>query len=57
VDIVAEEVPVFWACGVTTQLVLERARPPCAITHLSAHMLVTDLRLEDLESLPAVSPL
>jgi uncharacterized protein YcsI (UPF0317 family) len=54
VDIGPEEVPVFWACGVTTQLVLERARPPLAITHLSAHMLVTDLKLEDLSgSTPA----
>ncbi len=48
VDIGPDEVPVFWACGVTTQLVLERARPPLAITHVSAHMLVTDLKLEDL---------
>lgn len=42
------EVPVFWACGVTPQLALEAARPPLAITHLSAHMLVTDVRIEDL---------
>ncbi len=37
------EVPLFWACGVTPQLVLERARPPIAITHKPGHMLVTDL--------------
>jgi uncharacterized protein YcsI (UPF0317 family) len=42
------EVPVFWACGVTVQEVLSRARPRVAITHKSAHMLVTDLRLADL---------
>ena len=48
VDVAPGEVPVFWACGVTTQLVLERARPPLAITHLSAHMLVSDLALEEL---------
>ena len=39
------EVPVFWACGVTTQEVLQQARPALAITHRSAHMLVTDLPL------------
>ncbi|GAA4738305.1 putative hydro-lyase [Nocardioides endophyticus] len=39
------EVPVFWACGVTTQRVVERARPDLAITHESAHMLVTDVPL------------
>lgn len=42
------EVPVFWACGVTPQLSLEAARPALAITHLSAHMLVTDVRLDEL---------
>lgn len=42
------EVPVFWACGVTPQLSLEAARPPLAVTHLSAHMLVAELRLEQL---------
>lgn len=49
VDIAPGEVPVFWACGVTPQLAIERARPPLAITHLSAHMLVTDVRLEELD--------
>lgn len=36
------EVPVFWACGVTPQAVLEEARLPFAITHKPGHMLVTD---------------
>ncbi len=36
------EVPVFWACGVTPQAVLEEARLPFAITHMPGHMLVTD---------------
>jgi uncharacterized protein YcsI (UPF0317 family) len=39
------EVPVFWACGVTTQEVVRNARPELAATHRSAHMLVTDLPL------------
>lgn len=37
------EVPLFWACGVTPQVVLEHARPPIAIAHKPGHMLVTDL--------------
>ncbi len=36
------ELPVFWACGVTPQVVLEEARPPFCITHRPGHMLVTD---------------
>jgi uncharacterized protein YcsI (UPF0317 family) len=36
------EVPVFWACGVTPQVALERARPSLCITHAPGHMLVTD---------------
>jgi uncharacterized protein YcsI (UPF0317 family) len=44
------EVPVFWACGVTPQFALESARPPLAITHVSAHMLVTEMRLESLDA-------
>jgi len=36
------EIPVFWACGVTPQVVLEAARPPFCITHKPGHMLVTD---------------
>ncbi|TXS90208.1 putative hydro-lyase [Parahaliea maris] len=38
------ELPVFWACGVTPQVALEKARPPFAITHSPGCMLVTDLR-------------
>ena len=42
--IAAGELPVFWACGVTPQVALRAARPPIAITHTPAHMLVTDVR-------------
>ena len=45
VSVLDEEEPVFWACGVTTQRVMERARPEFAITHESAHMLVSDMLL------------
>ncbi|RLQ21629.1 putative hydro-lyase [Seongchinamella sediminis] len=44
VTIKESEMPVFWACGVTPQVALEKARPPFAITHSPGHMLVTDLR-------------
>lgn len=36
------EVPVFWACGVTSQAALERARLPFFIAHAPGCMLVTD---------------
>jgi uncharacterized protein YcsI (UPF0317 family) len=44
----SDDVPVFWACGVTPQAVMEQARPPIAITHKPGHMLITDLRNADL---------
>jgi uncharacterized protein YcsI (UPF0317 family) len=40
----ADQMPVFWACGVTPQVAVRSARPPLAITHTPAHMLVTDVR-------------
>lgn len=42
VPIRADEVPVFWACGVTPQLALENAKLPLAFTHSPGCMLVTD---------------
>lgn len=48
VPIGAEEVPVFWACGVTPQAVLMAAKPPLAITHSPGCMFVTDLKDESL---------
>ncbi len=48
VDIQAGEVPVFWACGVTSQAVLMNAKPDIAITHAPGHMFVTDLMNEHL---------
>lgn len=40
------EISVFWACGVTPQLAIQRARPDIAITHDPGHMLITDLLAE-----------
>ena len=42
VEVRADEVPVFWACGVTPQAALLQARPPLAITHAPGAMLITD---------------
>jgi uncharacterized protein YcsI (UPF0317 family) len=39
-----DELPVFWACGVTPQSVIEAARIPFAITHAPGRMIVTDIR-------------
>lgn len=43
------DVPVFWACGVTPQMAIRRARPDLAITHEPGHMLVTDLSADAAE--------
>jgi uncharacterized protein YcsI (UPF0317 family) len=43
VPVQADEIPVFWACGVTPQAVIAAARLPFAITHAPGLMLVTDL--------------
>ncbi len=43
VAIMDDEVPVFWACGVTPQWVAQRSRLPFCITHAPGKMFVTDL--------------
>jgi uncharacterized protein YcsI (UPF0317 family) len=48
VPVEADELPVFWACGVTPQAVIAAARLPFAITHAPGLMLVTDLKNKDL---------
>ncbi len=47
-ELKADELPVFWACGVTPQSALRHARPPLCITHSPGHMIVTDLRNAEL---------
>jgi uncharacterized protein YcsI (UPF0317 family) len=49
VEVRPGEVPVFWACGVTPQAVVMRAKPEFAITHKPGHMFLTDLKDTDLE--------
>lgn len=43
VEVKSDELPVFWACGVTPQSVAMAARPPFCITHSPGSMLITDL--------------
>jgi uncharacterized protein YcsI (UPF0317 family) len=45
-----EEVPVFWACGVTPQAVIMQAKPDLCITHAPGCMFVTDILNEELAS-------
>ena len=44
VEVKAGEVPVFWACGVTSQVAVESARLPFFISHAPGKMLITDRR-------------
>ena len=44
VPVGADEMPVFWACGVTPQSVIATARPSLCITHYPGSMLVTDIK-------------
>lgn len=43
IEVKPDELPVFWACGVTPQSVIAAAKPAFAITHAPGAMLVTDL--------------
>ena len=38
-----EQIPVFWACGVTPQAALQSAKLPLCITHAPGRMLITDI--------------
>jgi uncharacterized protein YcsI (UPF0317 family) len=48
VPVSADELPVFWACGVTPQAAIMQARPEIAITHSPGCMLVLDVRDDEL---------
>jgi uncharacterized protein YcsI (UPF0317 family) len=43
VEVMPDEIPVFWACGVTPQAAIRQARPSLCITHAPGAMLITDL--------------
>ncbi len=42
ISVAEDQIPNFWACGVTPQAVAMQARPPFMITHSPGHMFVTD---------------
>jgi uncharacterized protein YcsI (UPF0317 family) len=42
-EVLADECPVFWPCGVTPQAVISAVRPELAITHSPGHMFITDV--------------
>ena len=49
ISIEEDQLPVFWACGVTPQAVAMKARLPFVITHSPGHMFVTDRRNSEYE--------
>ncbi|WP_280156556.1 putative hydro-lyase [Piscinibacter sp. XHJ-5] len=50
VDVLPDELPVFWACGVTPQAAIAQAKPAFCITHAPGSMLITDLLNHQLAS-------
>jgi uncharacterized protein YcsI (UPF0317 family) len=50
VDVLPDEIPVFWACGVTPQAAITQAKPAFCITHAPGAMLITDLLNHQLAS-------
>ena len=51
VSIKKNEIPVFWACGVTPQAVVMESKLPFVITHSPGHMFITDIRNRDLKEI------
>lgn len=43
VSIFEDELPVFWGCGVTTQVAVAHAKPELCITHAPGAMLITEI--------------
>jgi len=46
-DMEKDQIPVFWACGVTPQVAIRQAKPNICITHAPGRMLITDVRGSD----------
>ncbi|OZG71888.1 hypothetical protein BTA51_17940 [Hahella sp. CCB-MM4] len=42
-EILDDEIPLFWGCGVTPQAIISEVKPPFCITHSPGSMLITDL--------------
>ena len=51
VEVRADELPVFWACGVTPQAVIAAMAPEFSITHAPGSMLVSDVKNATLAAL------
>lgn len=51
VEIKENEIPVFWACGVTPQAVAMNVKPEIMITHAPGHMYISDLKNNELSEL------
>ena len=50
----ADAVPLFWACGVTSQSAIMRSAPPIAITHAPGHMFITDWPVERIRNVAEI---
>jgi len=50
-EVRADELPVFWVCGVTPQAVVAWPKPPFCITHFLGSMVITDRRNAELAAL------
>lgn len=48
VEIRENELPVFWACGVTPQAVAMKVKPEIMITHAPGYMFITDIKNHEL---------
>ncbi|MDJ0843434.1 putative hydro-lyase [Crocosphaera sp.] len=44
ISIKNDEIPVFWACGVTPQLAIKNSKVELAITHAPGYMFITDIK-------------
>ncbi len=51
VEIKENEIPVFWACGVTPQAVAMEVKPEIMITHSPGYMFITDIKNHELSVL------
>jgi uncharacterized protein YcsI (UPF0317 family) len=49
IDVLPDEVPLYWGCGLTALCALQNAAIPLFITHAAGSMLVTDMRDDELE--------
>ena len=55
VEIKEDELPCFWACGVTPQTAIQGAKLPLAITHAPGHMFIADVQDKELKVLNVLS--